>query len=288
MITMTIRGLKLYFRNKGTVISSIMSVLIMFAIFALFLEQAMVKDTSTLEGSKLIVTSWIISGMLATTSISSCLGAYSIMVTDRDDKIVKDFYSSPMKRSSVLVGYIVSGLIVSIIMSLLTFIIGEIYLTIKGGNVINGQGIVKMLLVMILSSFSSSSIICFIISFVKKNSTYATVSVLLGTLIGFLTGTYLPIGNLPQGIQTMIKIFPPMHSASLFRQVLMNDYIDVAFVNASSDEILRFKEVLGITLSFSGHSLQSYANVMYLLISGFIFYVLGVINITRKEKSMNH
>lgn len=287
MKAMTIRGLKLYFKNKGTVFFSLLSVLIMFSIFAFFLGDAMTSDMEDIEGGKMIINSWLIAGMLASTSISSSIGAYNIMVTDRDDKIIKDFFSSPMKRSNVLIGYILTGFIVSIVMCLVIFIFGEIYILLKGGSLLSFSSFIQLFLVMIVSSFSSSSIICFTISFVKKNSTYSALSALLGTLIGFLTGSYLPIGNLPNGMQTFIKLFPPMHSASLFRQIMMKDSIDVGFNGASEETILKFKDYLGVSLSFSGEPIKTYTYFLVLIGSGILFYSLAVLNISKKAKTLN-
>ena len=183
---LTLRGLKIYFRDKGGVFFSLLGVLIIFALFIFFIGDSIIEDLDWLDNSKSIMNAWVVAGMLASASITTSMGAYAQMVTDRDQKIIKDFYTSPISRASITASYMLTGFIVSVIMSVIVLVIGEAYICIKGGELLGALTYLKIFGVMLLSSFASSAMVCFIVSFMRTMASYTTVSIILGTLIGFL------------------------------------------------------------------------------------------------------
>lgn len=279
MNSIALRGLKIYFKDKAAVFFSLLGVIIIFCLFVFFLGDLMQFDF--LDNVKEIMNSWMVAGMMASASITTCMGAYGIMVTDKEQKIIKDFYSSPIKRSSIVGGYMLTGFVISIIMSLITFAFGEIYIVASGGSLIAADQILGILSVVILSSFASSALICFIISFIKTSNAFTTLSVVIGTLIGFLVGAYINIGSLPDGVQTLIRYFPPAHAAALFRSILMQKPMAAGFENAS-DHLGGFKESLGVVFKYGDTVAEPYVHVLFLIGAGVLFYLLAIANIARK------
>ncbi len=62
-----------------------------------------------LKYAQALMNSWLVSGLLTVTSITTTMGAFGIMIDDKVQKINKDFDSSPIKRSSITGGYIGSS-----------------------------------------------------------------------------------------------------------------------------------------------------------------------------------
>ena len=123
-------------------------------------------------------------------------------------------------------------------------------------------------------------------SFFKSSNAYATASTVIGTLIGFLTGIYIPIGWLPStAVQTAIKIFPVSHAASLYRQIMMEAPMSTAFANAPVQVINGFKQTMGVVFYFGSTELSPIANILVLVATGVVFYVLAVIKISVKKKN---
>ena len=180
---LTLRGLKIYFRDKGGVFFSLLGVLIIFALFIFFIGDSIIEDLDWLDNSKSIMNAWVVAGMLASASITTSMGAYAQMVTDRDQKIIKDFYTSPISRASITASYMLTGFIVSVIMSVIVLVIGEAYICVKGGELLGVLTYLKIFGVMLLSSFASSAMVCFIVSFMRTMASYTTVSIILGTLV---------------------------------------------------------------------------------------------------------
>lgn len=286
MKIMVKRNLKIYFQDKAAVFFSMLSVIIIFALYIFFIGDSISSGLKFLPHPNRLMRAWMLAGMLASASITTSLGAYGVMISDRENKTIKDFYSSPVSRRQIAGGYIITGFIISIIMSIFTLIFGEIYMGMIGGAVLDMDILLKLFGVIVLSAFASSAIASFIISFLKTNSAYSAASMIVGTLIGFLVGAYIPIGNLPENVQWLVKYFPCAHSAVLYRQLLMESSIKDNFANQPTAVLKETKEILGVVFVYNGHTASAWMSVVALLITGVVFYLLAVLVLIRKENEI--
>ena len=286
MKIMVKRNLKIYFQDKASVFFSMLSVIIIFALYIFFIGDSISSGLKFLPHPNRLMRAWMLAGMLASASITTSLGAYGVMISDRENKTIKDFYSSPVSRRQIAGGYIITGFIISIIMSIFTLIFGEIYMGMIGGAVLDMDILLKLFGVIVLSAFASSALASFIISFLKTNSAYSAASMIVGTLIGFLVGAYIPIGNLPENVQWLVKYFPCAHSAVLYRQLLMESSIKENFANQPTAVLKETKEILGVVFVYNGHTASAWMSVAALLITGVVFYLLAVLVLIRKENEI--
>jgi len=287
MINLIKRNLKLFFRDRTSVFFSLLAIFIIIGLYVLFLGNMMVNELKELlaDNARFTIDSWVMAGILSVTSITTTMGAFGIMLEDTTKKISKDFYSAPIKRSQLAGGYIISSFIIGVIMSIVSLIVAEIYILANGGKLLELMSLLKLFGVMLLSVFTGSSMVFFIVSFFKSSNAYTTASTVIGTLIGFLTGIYIPIGSLPSGVQTAIKIFPISHAAALFRQIMMEAPMSTAFANAPVQVINGFKQTMGVVFYFGSTELSPIANILVLVATGVVFYVLAVIKISVKKKN---
>lgn len=109
-------------------------------------------------------------------------------------------------------------------------------------------------------------------------------STIIGTMIGFLTGIYLPLGQLPSTVQYVVKVFPVSHAAALFRQVLMEAPINATFANAPQEAITEFENTMGVTFKFGDTLISPYVSIGVLILTAVIFFLLALLNISRKKK----
>jgi multidrug/hemolysin transport system permease protein len=112
---------------------------------------------------------------------------------------------------------------------------------------------------------------------------FATASTIIGTLIGFLTGIYLPIGQLPNAVQWIIKVFPVSHSAVLMRQVMMDDSLSKTFAGAPAEAAESFKQLMGVTLKFGDTTASALVSFGVLIVSFALFFILSVFSLSRKR-----
>lgn len=279
------RNLKLFFRDRLAVFFSLMSVFIIIGLYALFLGDVWMNDSmKELKNAQALMNSWLVSGLLTVTSITTTMGAFGIMIDDKVQKINKDFDSSPIKRSSITGGYIGSSFLIGVIMSLVMAVVAEFYIAHSGGEWLTPMACIKVFLLILLTTLTNTSLVCFVVSFFESHSAFSTASSILGTLIGFLTGIYLPIGTLPESVQTVIKAFPVSHGASLFRQVLMEVPMRNSFDGIPSIYLEEFKEYLGVSFRFGGHEVTPTASVVILLCTAVVFYSLSLFNMLRRNR----
>ncbi len=286
IINLVKRNLKLFFRDKTSVFFSLLAVFIIIGLYVLFLGNMMVQSFKELLGdnARFTIDSWIMAGILSVTSITTTMGAFGTMVEDKTKKISKDFSSAPLKRSQLAAGYIISSFIIGVIMSIAALILAEIYILAGGGKLLGLIPLLKLFGIMLLTVFTSSAMIFFIVSFFKSINAFATASTIIGTLIGFLTGIYIPIGSLPSAVQTAIKIFPISHAGALFRQIMMAEPMSITFKNVPAQAVASFKETMGVVFYAGGKELSPLVNILVLVATGIVFSVLAVIRISIKKR----
>lgn len=284
MKAFAIRNLKIFFRDKTAVFFSLLAVIIIIGLYVFFLGNVWTSGLQGITGVRFLMDSWIMAGLLAVTSVTTTMGAFGTMVDDKVKKISKDFYSSPLRRSSLTGGYILSSYVIGIIMTLLTIILAEIYIVSFGGDLMSFLTLLKIIGIIFLSTMTNTAMIFFIVSFFKSSNAFATASTIIGTMIGFLTGIYLPIGQLPDTIQMVVKFFPVSHSAVLLRQTLMEVPLKQSFAGAPAEAVLAFKETMGVTLSFGDTVVTPLISIGILIGSAIIFFALSLLNVSRKRK----
>jgi len=284
MIQLTSRNLKIFFRDKSAVFFSLLSVFIIIGLYVLFLGDMFKNSMTDIKNARFLMDSWIMAGVLGITSITTTMGAFGIMVDDKYRKISKDFYTAPIKKSILAGGYILSTFVIGTIMCIISLILAEIYIVASGGEFLPFQALLKTFGLILLSVISSSSMVFFAVSFFKSQNAFTTASTVVGTLIGFLTGIYIPIGNLPETIQLFIKIFPVAHSASLFRQIFMEVPLSEAFLGAPAEQVREFEYALGIVFKFGENSVSASLSIVLLALTTVVFYSLAILNMSRKKK----
>ncbi|MGI6151067.1 MAG: ABC transporter permease [Christensenellales bacterium] len=284
MIGFTKRNLLLFFKDKTSVFFSLLAVFIIIALYALFLGDVWVNSFKGMEGTRYLVDSWIMSGIVAVTSVTTTMGAFGTMVEDKAKKINKDITASPLTRRSIAGGYILSAYLIGVIMCLVTLVLAEIYIVANGGALLDFPTLLKVVGLILLSTFMNTSMVFFVVSFFKNTNAFATASTVIGTLIGFLTGIYVPIGQLPDAVQWVIKLFPVSHSATLFKQVIMADPLSITFASAPAEAVQAFKETMGVVFKFGETEATPLVSLAIILLTAVVFSGLSVYRLSRKTR----
>jgi len=284
MIGFAKRNLLVFFRDKTAVFFSLLAVFIIIGLYALFLGDVWTSGFGDLAGVRYLMDSWIMAGLLAVTSATTTMGAFGILVDDKVKKITKDIVSSPLRRGSIVGGYTVSAYFIGVIMSLVALALAELYIVAEGGVLLGPAALLKTAGLILLSTLTNTSIMLFMVSFFKSTNAFSTASTVIGTMIGFLTGIYLPIGQLPEAVQWVIKAFPVSHSAALFRQVMMEDAMSKTFAGAPAETLRWFRESMGVAFRFGETDVTPLMSVAILLATAVVFYSLSILNLSRKKR----
>lgn len=284
MIGFAKRNLLLFFRDKSAVFFSLLAVFIIIGLYALFLGDVWASEYKEIANIRFLMDSWIMAGLLAVTSVTTTMGAFGTLVSDREKKMIKDFYSSPISRKSIAGGYVVSAFLIGCIMSVVAIVLVEIYIVASGGKLMSALALLKVLGLILVCTFSNTAIVFLLVSFFKSNNAFATASTVIGTLIGFMTGIYVPIGSLPDAVQFVIKVFPISHAASIFRKVIMDVPLSEAFAGASTETVIEFKKMMGVSYYFGDNEVSAWMSILILMVTTVICFGLALWNISRKKK----
>ncbi len=283
MIALINRTLKVFFRDKSAVFFSLMASLIILGLYALFLGNTMANDMRELPNARLMVDRWLVAGLLSITSVTASMGAYGVMVSDKTKQIIKDFYTSPIRRWKLMGGYIFSAFLIGYILSVITLVAAQLYILSQGGTMFSLINYVKVLLVLLLAGFSNATMVFFFAAFFATETAFATASTVLGTLIGFVTGIYLPIGLLPESVQWIVKLFPTSHAVVVLRQILTNSMMESYSSTVPAESITNISRIMGIEYYFGDTPFPVYASLLILAGVGVLFFLLSLIHMKHKQ-----
>lgn len=283
MLAFTKRNILLYFRDKAAIFFSLLSVLILLALYILFLADLTASGLPEFPSKKPLLISWFIAGVLAITSMTTTLGALGTFVEDKSNKRIMDFFASPLSTIKLLGGYIGSSFFVGIVMCLFVLLASCIYMY-PTASFLPFSIITKVVAVIILSVFANGSMVLLLVSYFNTSKAFAAASMVIGTLLGFLGGIYIPIGALPHYLQTIIQVFPLSHSVALLRQLLMDPFLTDAFAQAPATLSKSFQLDMGVIYEMKGKTLSSLHSVFYLIATTALFFSLSLVNLKRKSR----
>jgi len=181
-------------------------------------------------------------------------------------------------------GYILSALFIGFIMCVGTFVVAEVFLLLTGEALLPFGKMIAVVGVIVLAVLASASMVLLLVSFFNTLNAFVAASTVIGTLLGFLAGIYIPIGSLPDYIQMVVKLFPVSHSAALFRQLLMEAPINEAFLNAPARIKESFQFDMGIFYEMNDKKTSTLFSVFYLIASTFLFFALSLFVMGRKTR----
>jgi len=281
------RNILLFFRDKTNVFFSLLAVFIIIGLYVLFLGNAMESMMNFQLGFQsdktgVIMSSIIMSGMVAVTSVTSCMGALNISVTDKKDAM-KDFLTSPVSRGKITFSYITGSGAVGIIMSTVALILCVLYITANGGSFPNLADAGRLTVTIVLGVLCGNSMVYLLAASVNSDNAFSAVSTVVGTLIGFLMGIYMPIGQMPDAVQWVIKCFPMSHAASMFKQVMSDRELAEVFSAAPPEVLQGFREMFGIVFTYGEYVSSFWFSAGVLAVTTVVFYVAGVLVMSVKK-----
>lgn len=261
------RNNKMFLRNKTQVFLSLLTVVIVISLYVIFLQktqldsiEAIVPLTSEI---KVMVNEWMISGLISIIAVTTTLGVFSIYVRDLETKVNADFLTTAISRSRIQFSYCISSFVIGFVLTIVAFICCQIFLVVTGGTWLSWIAMLQVVGLIFISVLLSSVLNLFIVLFINIQSAFATVNTIVGTVIGFLCGVYVPMGVLPGFVQTMIHYFPISHTTMLLREVFMADSIKQVFqtTQAATEYMLMY----GVQYEVGGTIVEPWMSLLFIV-----------------------
>ena len=288
VLAMVKRNCLCYFRDKASVFFSLLGVLIVILLYLIFLKDMLVdsfmkeiSDMVTRDSVKDFVDAWVMAGILAIVSVTTSAGSLQTMISDKVSGRERDAKMTSLSSAKISAAYILSTFLVGQIMSLIAFVIAIGYLAATGCDM-SAEGIVKTLLLTIPASLSGAIIVYTLTCRMRSEGAFSGFSTVLGVLIGFLTGIYMPLGTMAEGMQTIGSLMPATHMAALMRQTLSKNAFDKIMTGAPSETYDEIWYMMGYQIELFGVDFSWQASVIYVIAVTLAFFGIAVI-LTKKK-----
>lgn len=288
---MTLRNIKLYFKDKMTFLVSLITPLILLVLFIAFLKSTYEDSIlSIIQGFDLdqslidaLTGGWLFSSVLATSciTVAFCSG---MMVIDKINRANIDFMVSPVKKSTLQLSYVLANLFSTFIITFVLLIVGLIYLACVGFY-ITFVDILLIVFGIIITSLFGTILANIIWTFTHSQGVVSGVCTLVSALYGFICGAYMPISTMGQGMQYFVSLLPGTYATVLFRQGFLNSVLNRMRETLPQGMINGIASGFDVKMSFFGHDVSTLALILVISISTIV--LLGVFLFINKFKKKN-
>lgn len=223
----------------------------------------------------------MLSSLIPIGAVTISLTSLGQIVTDKERNIINDFYVAPVKRNTLLASYLLSSFAVGAVMLLSFIFCFEIYLLSMYGISFTIMQLFSILGVTMLSLLLGNFFVLLIVAFVKREQAMGAIGTILGTMLGFFCGAYVPVGVLGESVTKIFTVLPFLPITAVARQSF--------FMNISSTGLTKemiggeFAKMYGYDLYLNDEKLSLLA--LCLIVAGFIIlFGILLIAIFRKMK----
>lgn len=281
MMSLARRNVLCYFRDRASVVFSLMAVIIVVMLYLLFLRNMLVESYPDMDGMPQLIDAWVLAGILGIVPVTTSAGSLQTMVEDRASGRIRDILVTPMTSAQIAGGYIISTFIVGLVMSTITLAVCVAYLAATGCP-LSASGVIISAVLLVPSSLSGSIVVYAMTSFLRSTGAFSGFFTVVSVLIGFLAGIYMPMGTMPAAMQTIGTLVPASHMAALFRDSLAGDALDGVFAGAPAETLDSFRAEMGFDLSLGGLQFDAGTSMLYVLGITALFFVIAVMGLRRR------
>lgn len=267
MLALMKRNFLLYFRNRSGVFFSLLGALISFGLYIVFLEKQLESSWEQVPDSTSLLNNWLMGGTLAVTAITTSLASLTQLVNDREQQVDQDLFLTGLGKWGLYLSYLLSAVLISFVMQLVMYGVMSLYF----GESPVWTSLPEFLVIAVLSSILTSLVNIICVFFFQSVDSLGKFSTLVGTAAGFLVGTYVPLGVLPEFAQILVKCTPATYIASLYRQTLMKDQLTNLF-SSSTNELADFEVHMGIRIEWQ--DLLTREQTYFIVVGGIILAFL--------------
>lgn len=242
-----------------------------------------------------LVNAAAMAGVLMINCILVPLNVLTIMVQDHTDMRINSFLVSSISRDKLVFGYWLAPFIVSVLLNILCLFISQGFILMSGGNWLSSTSVLKLCGVIAANSFSTTSILFLVAISIKNSNAYNTLTGIVSALVGFLTGTFIPLGVFPESIQKIFAFLPAHYGATMMREIMTESSLNAVFGNVqnqmvqgtfmSTSEIIEVYAIEnGIAYSLNGSLVSMPAMLLIVLGSGILFLAIDIILMEKQKK----
>lgn len=292
------RNLKSYFRDRGSVFFSLLSMLIVILLMVFFLGDMYIENTVNVlsdfpgrnevtdrKNAELLILIWNFAGILSINAVTVTLAVYSVMIKDRVTGKLSSIYTAPVSRGVITGGYMAAAWIASVLVCTITLFLTEIYGIIKGMKAFSFVAHMQLLGLIAVNSFVYAAFMYILAMIAKTEGAWSGIGTVIGTLVGFLGGIYVPIGSLAKSIGTIMKCMPVIYGTSMFRSIMTKDIAEAAFSGVPEEVLEEYRTITGIHLELFDRTIGITEEWVGLFLCGILLLAVGIMMLKYGRKA---
>ena len=276
------RNSKLFFKDKGMFFTSIITPLILLVLYTTFLGK-IYRDSfamslpagfsmpdELLDGA---VGGQLFSSLLAVCCVTVAFCSNMLMVQDKANGSRTDLTVSPVKPSTLALGYYIATLISTLIICVVATGATFIYIASVGWYMSAEDILLIFLDIFLLVMFGTalSSIINF---FLSTQGQISAVGSIVSAGYGFICGAYMPISQFSEGLQRVISFLPGTYGTSLIRNHAMRGvFAEMESLGIPAEAVEAVKDSIDCNLYFFEEQVSTSA--MYAVLSTSVALLVG-------------
>ena len=278
------RNTKLYFKDKGMFISSLITPIILLVLYSTFLKKiyddsfrsALKAAGATVSDSVLngCVGGQLVSSLLAVSCITVAFCSNLLMIKDKTSGARHDLTVSPVRFGTLGLGYYISTLVSTLIISFSALAASLIYLSAVGWYLTAADIALTVLDVFLLTMFGTALSSC-VNFFLTTDGQASAVGTIVSAGYGFICGAYMPISNFGSGLQKVLSFLPGTYGTSLLRNHAMRGvFTEMKSQGFPSEVVDAIRDSVDCNLDFFGTKVGT--GGMYAVLCGSIVLLIGI------------
>lgn len=227
----------------------------------------------------------LFSSLLAVSCITVAFCSNFLMVQDKVTGARADLTMSPVKSSTLALGYYISSTIATLIVCFAATLVCFVYLAIVGWylSVLDVALIIVDILLVVTFGTALSSIVNM---FLSSQGQISAVGSIVSAGYGFICGAYMPISQFGNTLQKVLSFSPGTYATSLIRNhSLRGAFAEMEAIGLPTEAIDGVKMAIDCNVQFFGHDVSLWAMFAVLFISvAVLLAVYILLNVYRNKK----
>lgn len=293
---MTLRNIKLFFKDKGMFFASMITPMILLVLYATFLGKVYTDSfkSSMPEGFTLsdsiisaMVGGELISSILAVCCVTVAFCSNMLMVQDKVTGVRSDFTVAPVKSSTLSMSYYAATAMSTLIVCFAALAVCLLYVH-SVGWYLSAADVLLMAGDIFLLVFFGTALSSIVNIFISTQGQISAVGTIVSAGYGFICGAYMPISQFGEGLQKALSFLPGTYGTSLIRNHALRGVLAQMSADGVPDAVLNgIKESVDCTLYFFDREVTMPAMYLYLIASAVTLVGIYILlNILRERKSV--
>lgn len=296
-ISLIKRNIKLFFKDKGLVLSSLITPLILLVLYATFLKNVYVESfNSALQANGVTVSSryingfvygWLFSSLVAVSGVTVAFCSNLLMVQDKVTGTINDIKMTTVSSKKIAIAYYISSMLVTLFIVLIEILIGFVIMAINGWF-LSLIDVLQILLGSFLLVNFGTALSSIIHHFLTTQGQMSAVGTLVSSVYGFICGAYMPISQFGLSLQRILGFLPSTYATCFIRNGYEKGVLKALSIecNFPQEVITNMSKNFDINVNFFGNTVPSF--VCGLVLFGSVAIFLGIyiaLNINKHKKS---